>query len=251
MSGPPAAGPDAEDADLLELTAGPVAHGGHVVARVDDDPDGRVVFVRHALPGERVRVRLTDARPDARFWRGDAVTVLEASPDRVDPPCPYAGPGRCGGCDFQHAALPAQRRLKADVVTEQLRRLGHVELAEVLGAPLQVEALPEPGRAPGEETGLGWRTRVRYGVDPSGRLGFHAHREHRVVAVEHCPLTTAGVDATGVTRLPWPGVAAVQVAEGDDGAVVQADPPTAPRARRGGGSRPGAPGRRGRDGSPG
>ncbi|MGB9374650.1 MAG: TRAM domain-containing protein, partial [Jiangellales bacterium] len=64
---------------VVELAVGPVAHGGHCVAR----HDGRVVFVRHALPGERVLARLTEAAEGARFWRADAVEVLEASPDRL------------------------------------------------------------------------------------------------------------------------------------------------------------------------
>ena len=214
---------EAASPDLLELTCGAFAHGGHVVARVGDVPDGRVVFVRHALPGERVLARLTDAGEGDRFWRAEAVEVLQPSPDRVAPPCPHAHPGGCGGCDLQHASLPAQRRLKAEVVTEQLLRLGGVDAAEVLGRPVVVEALPEPGRAPGEETGLGWRTRVRYAVDARGRTGFHAHRSHDVVPVERCPLVTDAVDATGVTRLPWPGVGSVSVATGDDGSVVRAE----------------------------
>ena len=62
------------------VEVGPVAHGGHCVARVD----GRVVFVRHALPGERVRLRITEVTK--RFARADAVDVLDASPHRVTPP---------------------------------------------------------------------------------------------------------------------------------------------------------------------
>jgi tRNA/tmRNA/rRNA uracil-C5-methylase (TrmA/RlmC/RlmD family) len=96
--------------DLVEFVAGPVAHGGVCVAR----HDGRVVFVRHALPGERVRARLTELR--SRYGRADAVEVLEPSPDRVTAPCPFAGPGRCGGCDWQHVSVAAQRELKAAVV---------------------------------------------------------------------------------------------------------------------------------------
>ena len=97
------------------VDVGAVAHGGHCVAR----HEGRVVFVRHTLPGERVRVRITEGRPQDRFLRGDAVEILTPSPHRVAPPCPYAGPGRCGGCDFQHASLPHQRELKTAVVREQ------------------------------------------------------------------------------------------------------------------------------------
>jgi tRNA/tmRNA/rRNA uracil-C5-methylase (TrmA/RlmC/RlmD family) len=112
----------AGDADLIELEVGPVAHGGHCVAR----HDGRVVFVRHALPGERVLAAVTDGAQGSRFLRADAVQVLLASPDRVPPRCPHARPGGCGGCDFQHVAVPAQRALKAAVVREQMTRLARL-----------------------------------------------------------------------------------------------------------------------------
>lgn len=182
--------------DEVELEVGAVAHGGHCVAR----HDGRVVFVRHALPGERVRARLTAGGPAARFLRADAVEVLVGSPDRVAPPCPYAGPGRCGGCDWQHVALDAQRRLKAAVVAEQLRRLAGIEWT--------VEVEPVPG----DQDGLGWRTRVSYTIDEQGRAGFRRHRLHEVIAVDRCRIAHAEVDATGVTSARWSGVDTVEVA---------------------------------------
>lgn len=104
----------------FEVEVGPVAHGGHCVARTEA---GQVLFVRHALPGERVVARVTEGDQDSRFLRADAVRVLEPGKDRVEPPCPFSGPGRCGGCDWQHATPGAQRRLKAAVLTEQLARL--------------------------------------------------------------------------------------------------------------------------------
>jgi tRNA/tmRNA/rRNA uracil-C5-methylase (TrmA/RlmC/RlmD family) len=156
-----------------DVTVGPVAHGGHFVAR----HEGRVLFVRHALPGERVTVRVTEGDEGSRFLRGDAVRVLEPSPDRVEAPCPVAGPGLCGGCDFQHVALPAQRGLKAAVVHEQLQRLAGLDV------PVEVEAVP------GDDEGLRWRTRVQLAVTPDGRRGFRAHRSHRVVPVEDCVIT--------------------------------------------------------------
>ena len=113
--------------ELVELEIGPVAHGGHCVARLD----GQVVFVRHAVPGERVRAVVTEGRAGRSFLRADAVEVLQASPHRVRPPCPYAG--SCGGCDFQHVDLLEQRRLKAAVVAEQLRRLARLEVDPVVG----------------------------------------------------------------------------------------------------------------------
>ncbi|OAA28741.1 SAM-dependent methyltransferase, tRNA(uracil-5)-methyltransferase [Frankia sp. EI5c] len=156
--------------ELVELEVGPVAHHGLCVARAD----GRVVFVRHALPGERVRARITDVSHD-RYWRADAIEILVASPDRVEPPCPHAGPGRCGGCDWQHASLEAQRQLKARVVEESLRRIAGLELA------VEVEAVTT--EAP---DGLGWRTRMRFSRLPDGGVGLRAHRSHQVVPTPDC-----------------------------------------------------------------
>ena len=150
------------------VEVGPVAHGGHCVAR----HDGRVIFVRHALPGERVMIEITDDS-HSRFWRGDAVQVLDPSPDRVTPPCPIAGPGLCGGCDFQHVELAAQRQLKTTVVAEQLSRLATIQWAG------EVVAITPPGT----EDGLAWRTRMRYARDEQGRTGLRAHRSHRVIAL--------------------------------------------------------------------
>src|SRR6202044_3079563 len=144
-----------DDTGLLELDVGSIAGGGGCVAHA---PDGRVVFVRHSLPGERVVATVTSTT--SSFIRADATDVLRSSPDRVDPPCPYAGPGRCGGCDFRHIAPAAPRRLQAWRVSEQLQRLAGLE------RPVEVEAVS------GDQNGLGWRTRVRLGVDQSGQLGF-------------------------------------------------------------------------------
>jgi tRNA/tmRNA/rRNA uracil-C5-methylase (TrmA/RlmC/RlmD family) len=195
---------------------GPVAHGGHCVAR----HEGRVVFVRHALPGEVVLARPTGGTSSsAAYWRADAVEVLEPSPDRVTPPCPLAHPGGCGGCDWQHAALPAQRALKAAVVEEQLRRLAG------LTWPVEVEALPDAG----PDDGLGWRTRVRFTVDRAGRPGFHPHRSHDVIPVEHCPIADPRVNGVGVGRTRWRGAASVDVVAPADGDPLVVAAPTGVR----------------------
>lgn len=155
----------------MEVTA--FAHGGAGVARVAER-GGRVVFVRHALPGERVVVEITEGSAGDRFWRGDAIEVLTPSPDRVPAPCPVAGPGGCGGCDLQHVALPRQRALKAEVVTEQLERLAGTR------RPVVVEAVP------GDDEGLRWRTRVRFATTPEGERGMRRHRSHEVVPIDDC-----------------------------------------------------------------
>jgi tRNA/tmRNA/rRNA uracil-C5-methylase (TrmA/RlmC/RlmD family) len=174
--------------DRGEAHTGPVAHGGHVVARVRPEGADRdvVVFVRHALPEERVVVEVTEV--DRTFLRGDAVEVLEASPDRVVAPCPLAHPDGCGGCDFQHVALPAQRRLKAQVVAEQLRRLAGIERDVV------VEAVPVSPDAP--DDGLAWRTRMQYVRAPGGGRGLRKHRSHDVVPVERCLIEAPGARVT-------------------------------------------------------
>ncbi|ASU84478.1 class I SAM-dependent RNA methyltransferase [Nocardiopsis gilva YIM 90087] len=176
----------------LELRIDGVAHGGWCVGRHDE----QVVFVRHALPGERVRVRITEETK--RFLRGDAVEVLEASADRVEAPCKFAGPGKCGGCDWQHASLEAQRRIKAQVVTEQLRRIAGIE------REVHVEELP------GTPDGLGWRTRVRFAVDADGTAGLRKHRSHALQPIDECLIAHPEVNRLGVPELQWPGVSEVE-----------------------------------------
>ncbi|PRX51281.1 23S rRNA m(5)U-1939 methyltransferase [Prauserella shujinwangii] len=170
----------------VEAEVGPVAHGGHCVSRVD----GRVVFVRHALPGEVVLAEVTEDGGGS-FCRADAVRVLRAAPERVEPPCPVAGPGLCGGCDWQHASPAAQRALKADVVAEQLRRLA--------GLTWPVEVEPLPGGP------LRWRTRVRFVAGRDGHAGLRAHRSHRVVPLADCPITAPAAVGGGLRRRWRPG----------------------------------------------
>jgi len=181
--------------ERFTAVVGPVAHGGHFVVRLPGPPENpgesRVVFTRHALPGEEVVVEITEGTEGDRFWRGDAVQVLSASPDRVPPPCPYAGPGLCGGCDFQHVALPAQRELKASVIREQLVRLGGFSADDPLVSGLTVAPVP------GDVDGLGWRTRVEFATTSDGRRGMRRHRSHDVIPVDRCLI--AADDARDVT----------------------------------------------------
>lgn len=162
--------------------------------------------MRHALPGERVEAVVT-ADPPGGPLRLDAIAILEASPDRVEPPCPYARPGRCGGCDWQHASLPAQRALKGDLVSH------------LLGRAVTVEPVPVPGRG---DDGLGWRTRVQFDVTGDGRLGLHRHRSADIELLELCLIASAGVESVGAERLSWPVAERVEVigASSGDRAVV-------------------------------
>jgi tRNA/tmRNA/rRNA uracil-C5-methylase (TrmA/RlmC/RlmD family) len=249
---------------VIEVTTRDVAHGGWCVARPEDGP---VVFVRHTLPGETVLARLTEVT--SRLARADAVEILKASPDRVQAPCPHAHPGGCGGCDWQHAALPAQRALKAAVVRQQLRRLAGLD------REVTVEALPgdeepggeepraeepggeepggeEPGgEEPGGEEpggqgagarpaggGLGWRTRVQFSVRRDGVAGLRAHRSHDVIDVGQCLIAHPALTDLGVTGRRWPGTSSVEalvaVGSGERAVVI-----TPGRAGPGGGAGPG------------
>ena len=189
----------------FEVVVGPVAHGGHCVAR----HEGRVVFVRHALPGERVAVRVTEDRQPG-FCRADAIEVLEASPARVAPPCPHSGPGKCGGCDWQHVAPAEQRRLKADVVREQLTRLARLG-DDAAVRDLVVEELPGGP--------LRWRSRARFAVDRAGAAGLRRHRSHDVLPLDDCPITVEPA-ARAVLSRRWPGAGAVDVSVDAAGTVT-------------------------------
>lgn len=195
---------------VLELEVGPVAHGGHCVAR----HEGRVVFVRHALPGERV-LAVVESDEGGSYCRADAVSVLAASPDRVEPACSWARAGGCGGCDFQHATPAAQRALKAFVLAEQLQRLAGITRA------VEVEELPGGP--------LGWRHRVRLAVDDAGRAGLRAHRSHDVVPIADCPLAAPGMLPPVLAAEHGPG-AELEVVRAADGRVHVGDGPTLARA---------------------
>ncbi|HEX3650203.1 MAG TPA: class I SAM-dependent RNA methyltransferase [Pseudonocardiaceae bacterium] len=196
----------------LSVDVGAVAHGGHCVARAE----GRVVFVRHALPGERVVALVTEDHGGS-FCRADAVEIVTPSPDRVAAPCPLARPGGCGGCDWQHATPAAQRDLKAAVVAEQLRRLAGVERA------VTVEALPGGP--------LHWRTRLRLAVAADGRAGLRAHRSHTVLPLADCPIALPGLLA-GVVDRTWPRNAEIETVADDDGRAHIARRDPVPRTRR-------------------
>ena len=199
---------------MVTVEVGAVAHGGHCVAR----SAGQVVFVRHALSGELVDVRITSVGRKGRFVRGDAVVVRRAAAGRREAPCPVAA--RCGGCDWQHATPAASRELKAAVVREALERYAGIDLpgsfavAEV-GFP---EAATDPAAAALRAQGLGWRTRGTLAVDSSGRAGFLGPRSHDVVAVDECPQLDPRLAELGLFERAWPAGARVRFVAPGEGA---------------------------------
>jgi tRNA/tmRNA/rRNA uracil-C5-methylase (TrmA/RlmC/RlmD family) len=147
----------------LQLTATAMVAGGDALAR---EESARVVFVEGALPGETVLVDLVDSRAD--FARAVVTEVLEASPDRLPPPCPAVAAG-CGGCTWQHIAAAAQIRFKVGIVRDSLRRIGHMR------TPPEPVIIPMAARSQ--------RTTARLAVSPEGRSGYRP-RGRPGVAVE-------------------------------------------------------------------
>lgn len=224
--------PAQEAAVELVLDVGPIAHGGHCVAR----HEGRVIFVRHGIPGEKVRARLTDAGESAKFWRADVVEVLAASPDRVEHFWRPAdslrswqhGHPPVGGAEFGHIALPRQRELKSAVLAEQLKRLAGVDrlpdgrdtlnLVEAVGAHVP-GADPASGTDAAYDagTGLGWRTRASFSVTPGGKLGMHAHRSDQIIPVREMPLATGRINGLRLWDIDLQGIERVEVAAPSNG----------------------------------
>lgn len=157
--------------EILRVEIEKVAHGGHFIARYQ----GAVIFIRHAIPGEIVEVKVTGL--EKSFARADVMAVIEASPARITPPCKYAGV--CGGCDFQHINIARQRELKSDVIAEQFARIAKMEVE------VEVEEVSTP---------LHWRTRYAASTDAQGMAGFKAARSNQVIPISSCPILLPEID---------------------------------------------------------
>ena len=182
--------------DRMTVTTVSPVHGGYALAR----PEGMgVLFVRWALPGEVVSVRLVERKREYAF--AEAVEVLSPSPHRVDAPCEVFG--ECGGCRLQHADYPCQLEMKREILREAFRRIGKMEVAPEIAPP------GEP---------FGYRYRGRFRVDGE-KIGFHGERSHRLVPISRCPLMIDAINAVlpGLRRLGrFANVSEVQVASDGD-----------------------------------
>ncbi len=151
---------------MPELTVDAIAHGGEAVGRID----GKAHFVAGAIPGERVEIEVFKEK--SRWARGRLIEVLDASPDRIEPPCP-AYPV-CGGCTWQHAAYERQLEWKHEVVTGQLAHIGGL-----------TDVAVRPTLAPGSP--YGYRNRMDFSVS-DGRPALHEHRSDQLVGLDGCLL---------------------------------------------------------------
>lgn len=197
-----------------------MVHGGSCLARLDD---GEIVFVDGAIPGETVEAEMGGRR--GGVWWARTVSVVEASPDRVVPPCPYVP--ECGGCDLQHVAYRAQLQLKVAIVTDCLRRQG----------------VPIPGAVPVHGMADPWRYRWRgefhvvpgsHGLADAG-LGFNRARSWTAIAVDDCLIHHRAITDSlpelreVVRRGGRPGLSVLHLTVGDDGRelLIRPRPPRA------------------------
>lgn len=180
--------------EIFRVEIEKVAHGGHFIAR----HEGAVIFVRHAIPGEIVEVKITGL--DKSFARADVVAVIEPSADRTTAPCRFSG--TCGGCDFQHIEIARQRHLKSEVIAEQFARIAKMEI------DVEVEEVSSP---------LQWRTRYAASTNDRGEAGFKASRSNTVIPISSCPILVPEID---FPTLPFEDISAgqrLEVALGSDG----------------------------------
>ena len=194
----------------VELDITNVAHGGVFVAR----HDGRVVFVTDAIPGERVRARITEDSQKS-FWRAETLEVLTASPHRrehvwVEASITRDPSERPGGADFGHIDLAHQRDLKAFVLTDSFSRMARVDVT------VSVESAPGDD----ETNGLGYRTREFLHVDAEGRVGPFATRSHRVVSVTSLPLATRRIQESAPLTVTIAGISGITLVDADSGMVA-------------------------------
>ena len=184
--------------DRITVEIGPVAHGGHFIAR----HLGQVIFVRYGITGEEAVVEITSV--SSKLARADVVEVIKASKDRVVPPCKYAVPGGCGGCDFQHIDITAQSELKRSVIREQFSRLGKIEI------DLDVQSL-EPA------SGLNWRTRMDFAISKGGKPGLYSARSKEVVEIDKCLIAVEAINDPAMFSRNWKGDDRLEVAVSNSG----------------------------------
>lgn len=197
----------------MELVAGALVAGGDAIGRM---PSGKVVFIEGALPGETVDVELTDTRKD--YSRAVVSRVIEASAERVEPPCPHVVDG-CGGCQWQHLSLGGQYAAKVRIAIESLTRIGRVNIGDDLASRAATGA-----RVPG----TAYRTTVRVAFDGAGRPGFRRRSSREVAAVDECmvahPLLAGAI--ASISARPGSGAEVTlrcSVTTGVVGALVHGD----------------------------
>ncbi|HNK64257.1 MAG TPA: class I SAM-dependent RNA methyltransferase [Anaerolineales bacterium] len=158
-----------------EITLEKLSYGGEAMGRLSD---GRAVFVPFGLPGETVRIRLTQEKQN--FARGEILEILKPSPDRIEAKCKHFT--QCGGCHYQNLPYEKQLTAKADILRDQLQRIGKIE-----NPPVQV-TVPSPNQ-------WNYRNHVQFHLTDDGKIGFISARGNRTIPIEECHLPEATIDA--------------------------------------------------------
>jgi 23S rRNA (uracil1939-C5)-methyltransferase len=153
---------------ITEVRIDRLVYGGDAIGKL---PDGRIVFIPYALPGELVQVSITDEKP--HLVRAKLLEVMEPSDERISPRCPHFG--LCGGCHYQHMKYPAQLKAKTRILQEQLERIGHIE--EI--PPILIGASPEEWY---------YRNYIQFHLTHTGELGFQIARTNQSFPVRECHL---------------------------------------------------------------
>lgn len=167
-----------EPEKTYQVTPTKFIFGGEALARL---PDGRAVFIPYVLPGEEVRIRLTEDKE--RYARGEVVELLEPSPDRIEAKCLHFG--RCGGCHYQYVPYQEQLQAKKDILIDQLQRIGD------LTTPPVRDTVPAPSP-------WYYRNHIQFQLTEGGKLGYKEYRSDEVFAVQECHLPEEVID------LIWP-----------------------------------------------
>jgi tRNA/tmRNA/rRNA uracil-C5-methylase (TrmA/RlmC/RlmD family) len=185
-----------KNGDLIQVTIEKVAHGGHFIAR----HEGAVIFVRHAIPGEKCTVQITST--GSSFNRADVVSVEAPSEFRITPPCAFSHRNGCGGCDFQHVSVDHQRTLKSQVIAEQFSRIAKMHIDVVV-----------------EEVGPSthWRTRAIATTDKNGKLGFYKSRSHSIAPVADCLICVEGMNFSEIAARDLKGDIRVEISASNTG----------------------------------
>ena len=176
----------------MQVRVEKVAHGGHFIAR----HEGQVIFIRDTAPGELIEIEITSQNKG--FSRANLIKVIESSPERIAPPCAYAG--KCGGCDFQHLNLPYQRKLKAEVIKEQFSRIAKMDVEVVVH-----EVTPTTR----------YRTHIRGVANEAGQFGIYASRSHDIIPISDCLIAGEELHVEKIALEKYEPMEPIEVPQGD------------------------------------
>ena len=190
--------------DVVEIDIKDVAHGGHFVAHHQN----QVIFVRHAITGERVKAKITHA--NNKILLADTVEVILPSKHRVKPKCKYlsdTAERKCGGCDYQHIDIEYQRQLKKQVVEDQFYRLAKFDLKNFKG----IDSTPFDLVQVDPKDGWNWRTRMNFAVTVAGKMGMFPHHSNKPIEISECQIADERLKISEFAKRNWSGKSKVSL----------------------------------------